>query len=151
MAWSYDPTDLDTTTASGRLNTVRLLVGDTDTLDQQKENEEITFALAENGNNVYYAGAWTARAIASKYSRQVNTEISGALKADYSDLAGQYKTLADSLEYQGKTSGAAVGVLAGGITKSGIEAVRADTNRIEGSFRRDRFKNPPSYQTPEYE
>ena len=151
MAWSYDPTDLDTTTASGRLNTVRLLVGDTDTLDQQKENEEITFALAENGNNVYYAGAWTARAIASKYSRQVNTEISGALKADYSDLASQYKTLADSLEYQGKTSGAAVGVLAGGITKSGIEAVRADTNRIEGSFRRDRFKNPPSYQTPEYE
>jgi hypothetical protein len=151
MAWSYDPTDLDTTTASGRLNTVRLLVGDTDTLDQQKENEEITFALAENGNNVYYAGAWTARAIASKYSRQVNTEISGALKADYSDLAGQYKTLADSLEYQGKTSGAAVGVLAGCITKSGIEAVRADTNRIEGSFRRDRFKNPPSYQTPEYE
>lgn len=151
MAWSYDPTDLDTTTASGRLNTVRLLVGDTDTLDQQKENEEITFALAENGNNVYYAGAWTARAIASKYSRRVNTEISGALKADYSDLASQYKTLADSLEYQGKTSGAAVGVLAGGITKSGIEAVRADTNRIEGSFRRDRFKNPPSYQTPEYE
>ena len=151
MAWSYDPTDLDTTTASGRLNTVRLLVGDTDTLDQQKENEEITFALAESGNNVYYAGAWIARAIASKYSRQVNTEISGALKADYSDLAGQYKTLADSLEYQGKTSGAAVGVLAGGITKSGIEAVRADTNRIEGSFRRDRFKNPPSCQTPEYE
>lgn len=151
MAWSYDPTDLDTTTASGRLNSVRLLVGDTDTLDQQKENEEITFALAENGNNVYYAGAWIARAIASKYSRQVNTEISGALKADYSDLASQYKTLADSLEYQGKTSGAAVGVLAGGITKSGIEAVRADTNRIEGSFRRDRFKNPPSYQTPEYE
>lgn len=151
MAWSYDPTDLDTTTASGRLNTVRLLVGDTDTLDQQKENEEITFALAENGNNVYYAGAWTARAIASKYSRRVNTEISGALKADYSDLASQYKTLADSLEYQGKTSGAAVGVLAGGITKSGIKAVRADTNRIEGSFRRDRFKNPPSYQTPEYE
>tara|TARA_R110001632_G_scaffold9614_1_gene36765 strand:- start:142 stop:597 length:456 start_codon:yes stop_codon:yes gene_type:complete len=151
MSWSYDPTDLNTTTASGRLNTVRLLVGDTDTLDPQKDNEEITFALTENGNNVYYAGAWVARAIASKYSRKVNTELSGALKADYSDLASQYKTLADSLEYQGKTSGASVGVLAGGITKSGIEAVRADTNRVEGSFRRDRFKNPPSYQTPEYE
>tara|TARA_R110000782_G_scaffold118768_3_gene209415 strand:+ start:1312 stop:1767 length:456 start_codon:yes stop_codon:yes gene_type:complete len=151
MAWSYDPADLNTTTASGRLNTVRLLVGDTNTLDQQKDNDEITFALTESGDNVYYAGAWTARAIASKYSRQVNTEISGALKADYSDLAKQYKTLADELEYQGKTSGAAVGVLAGGTTKSGIEAVRADTNRIEGSFRRDRFKNPPSYQTPEYE
>ncbi len=151
MAWTYDPADLNTTTASGRLNVVRLLVGDTNTVDQQVQDEEITFALSENGNNVYYSGAWTSRAIASKYSRQVTTEISGALSAHYSDLAKQYKTLADSLEYQGKTSGAAVGILAGGITESRVRAVREDTNRIEGSFRRDRFKNPPSYQTPEYE
>ncbi len=151
MAWSYDPTDLNTTTASGRLNTVRLLVGDTDTTDQQVQNEEVTFSLTENGNNVYYSGAWVARAIASKYSRKVNTELSGALKADYSDLVTHYNSLADNLEYQGKTSGASVGVLAGGITKSKVEAVRQDTNRIEGSFRRDRFKNPPSYQSPEYE
>jgi hypothetical protein len=27
MAWSYEETDLRTTTASGRLNTVRLLLG----------------------------------------------------------------------------------------------------------------------------
>ena len=151
MAWSYDPTDLNTTTASGRLNTVRLLVGDTDTTDQQVQNEEVTFSLSENGDNVYYSGAWVARAIASKYSRKVNTELSGALKADYSDLVTHYNSLADNLEYQGKTSGASVGVLAGGITKSTVEAVRQNTNRIEGSFRRDRFKNPPSYQTPEYE
>ena len=78
MSWSYDPTDLDTTTASGRLNTVRLLVGDTDTIDQQVQDEEVTFALSENGNNVYYSGAWIARAIASKYSRQVTTQLSGA-------------------------------------------------------------------------
>ena len=77
--------------------------------------------------------------------------ILGALKADYSDLVTHYNSLADNLEYQGKTSGASVGVLAGGITKSTVEAVRQNTNRIEGSFRRDRFKNPPSYQTPEYE
>lgn len=151
MAWSYDPTDLDTNTASGRLNTVRLLIGDTETLDQQVQNEEIMFALSENGDNIYYAAAWSARNIASKYSRKVNTSLDGALKADYSDLAKQYKVLADDLEYQGKTSGAVIGVLAGGITKSGVEAVRANTNRIEGSFRRDRFKNPPSYETPEYE
>jgi len=151
MSWSYDPTDLDTNTASGRLNTVRLLVGDTETLDQQAQDEEVTFALTENGDNAYKAAAWVARTIASKYSRKVNTELSGALKADYSDLAKQYLQLADSLEYQGKTSGASMGVLAGGITKTSVEAVRANTDRIEGSFRRDRFKNPPSYQTPEYE
>lgn len=155
MAWSYDPTDLDTTTASGRLNTVRLLVGDTETLDQQTQNEEIMFSLSENGNNTYYSAAWIARAIASKYSRKVNTSLDGALKADYSDLAKQYMLLADNLEYQGKTSGSGssvgIGVLAGGITKTSIETARANTDRIEGSFRRDRFKNPPSYQTPEYE
>ena len=151
MAWSYDPTDLDTNTASGRLNTVRLLIGDTETLDQQVQNEEIMFALSENGDNIYYAAAWSARNIASKYSRKVNTSLDGALKADYSDLSKQYKVLADDLEYQGKTSGAVIGVLAGGITKSSVNAVRANTNRIEGSFRRDRFKNPPSYETPEYE
>jgi hypothetical protein len=151
MAWSYDPTDLDNTTASGRLNIVRLLVGDTDTVDQQVQNEEITFGLSENGDNIYLSAGWVARAIASKYSRLVTTSLSGALSSDYSDLAKQYQTLADQLEYQAKTNGAAVGILAGGITKSGVEAVRANTNRIEGSFRRDRFKNPPSYQTPEYE
>ena len=151
MAWSYDPTDLDNTTASGRLNIVRLLVGDTDTVDQQVQNEEITFGLSENGNNIYLSASWIARAISSKYSRLVTTSLSGALSSDYSDLARQYQTLADQLEYQGKTNGASVGILAGGITKTQVEGVRANTNRIEGSFRRDRFKNPPSYQTPEYE
>lgn len=151
MAWSYDPSDLDTTTASGRLNTVRLLVGDTDTQDQQVQNEEITFALSQNGDNVYYSAGWVARTISSQYARRVTTSLDGALKSDYSDLMKHYSSLADNLEYQGKTAGAAVGVLAGGLTKSRVEAVRANTNRIEGSFRRDRFKNPPSYQTPEYE
>lgn len=151
MSWSYDPTDLDNTTASGRLNTVRLLVGDTDTSDQQAQNEEIMFSLSENNSNTYTSAAWIARVIASKYARMVTTQLDGALSANYSDLSKQYQQLADQLEYQGKTNGASVGVLAGGITKSGIEAVRANTNRIEGSFRRDRFKNPPSYDTPEYE
>jgi len=151
MAWSYNAADLNTTTAAGRINTVRLLVGDTDTNDQQVENEEITFSLSENGDNVYYSGAWIARAISSKYSRKVTTQLSGALSADYSDLAKQYRVLANSLEYQGKTSGASVGILAGGLTKSKVTSVRQNTDRIEGSFRRDRFKNPPSYQTPEYE
>lgn len=151
MSWSYDPTDLNTTTASGRLNTVRLLIGDTNTLDQQVQNEEITFSLAENSNNTYYAAAWSCRTLASKFSRMVTTQLDGALSANYSDLMQHYQQMADSLEYQGKTSGAALGVRAGGLTKTSVETVRANTDRIEGSFRRDRFKNPPSYQTPEYE
>lgn len=148
--WSYDPTNLDTGTVAGRNNATRLLVGDTEILDQQVQDEEVTFALSQNSNNIYFAGAWTARVISSKYSRKVNTELSGALKADYSDLASQYSTLADSLEYQGKTSGAVIGVLAGGITVARTAAVRANTNRVKPAFRKGQFSNPQSY-TPDYE
>jgi hypothetical protein len=151
LSWSYDPTDLDTTTSSGRLNTVRLLLGDTDTNDQQVQNEEVTFALAQTNDSVYFAAAWLARTVAAQYARKVNTQLDGALSADYSDLQKQYINLAEALEYQGKKSGAVLGVVAGGITKSGINTVRDNTNRVEGSFRRDRFRNPPSYETPEYE
>lgn len=151
MSWSYDPTNLDTTTSAGRLNSVRLLVGDTNTDDQQVQNEEITFSLSETGENIYSAAAWVARTIASQYSRRVNTQLDGALSADYSDLAEQYYKLAEDLEYRGKTNGAVLGVAAGGLTISDIQAARANTNRVEGSFRRDRFRNPPGYETPEYE
>ena len=147
--WSYDPTNLDTGTVAGRLNATRLLVGDTQTLDQQVQDEEVTFALSQNNNNIYFAGGWVARVISSKYSRKVNTELSGALKADYSDLASQYSTLADSLEYQGKTSGAVIGVLAGGITVARTAAVRANTNRVKPAFRKGQFNNPQSY-VPEF-
>ena len=151
MAWSYDPSNLTTDTTSGRLNTVRLLLGDTETLDQQVQDEEVIFALGQSNNNIYYAAAWLARTIASQYSRKVNTSLDGALSADYSDLQKHYTALAENLEYQGKKAGAALGVVAGGITKSSITTVRENTNRVEGSFRRDRFRNPPSYDTPEYE
>tara|TARA_R110000803_G_scaffold90741_1_gene158166 strand:+ start:1367 stop:1825 length:459 start_codon:yes stop_codon:yes gene_type:complete len=147
--WSYDPTNLDTATVAGRLNATRLLVGDTQTIDQQVQDEEVSFALSQNNNNIYYSGGWLARVISSKYSRKVDTELSGALKASYSDLAAQYKSLADSLEYQGKTSGAAMGVLAGGITVARTEAVRANTNRVKPAFRKGQFNNPQSY-VPEF-
>ena len=94
MAWSYDPTDLNTTTASGRLNTVRFLVGDTDTNNQQVQNEEITFSLSQTADDVYTASAYVARSIASQYASKVNIEVDGQIKADYSDLYEHYKALA---------------------------------------------------------
>ena len=151
MSWSYDATNLTTDTDAGRLNSVRLLLGDTDTTDQQLQNEEITFSLAQSNDNIYFAAAWSAKNIASLYARRVTTDLSGALSANYSDLIKHYTALSENLEYQGKKAGAVIGVKAGGLTISQVEAVRANTNRIDGSFRRDQFHNPPSYSTPEYE
>lgn len=151
MTWSYSSADLGTGTESARINTVRLLVGDTDTNDQQVQNEEIIFALSENSDNVYLTASWIAKTIASKYARKVDVELDGALSANYSTLAKQYYSLATELEYRGKKDAAKLGVLAGGLTVSDVEAVRSDTNRIAGAFRRDRFWNPPGYSAPDYE
>ena len=150
MGWTYDPTNLGTADAAQRLNSVRLLVGDTDTADQQLQDEEVTFGLGQNGNSIYHTASWSARTIASKYSRQVTTALDGALSADYSDLAKQYMSLADTLEYQAKTAGGNIGIYAGGISKTSVQAVRENTDRITPSFRRDRFKNPPSYNGEDY-
>lgn len=150
MAWSYDETDLGTDTASGRLNSVRLLLGDTDTNDQQVQNEEVVFALAQSNDNIYFSAAWLARTVSSQYARKVNTSFDGALSADYSDLSAQYFKLAENLEYQGKKAGAVVGIKAGGISKAAIDNVRANTDRVTPSFRRDRFRNPPSYSGDDY-
>lgn len=150
MAFSYDNTDLGTDTASGRLNATRLLLGDTDSNDAQVQDDEVTFALSETNDNVYYAAAWLARTVAAKYSRQVTIELDGQLTAEYSDLAKQYTALADSLEYQGTKAGSRVGVKAGGITKADIEIARENTNRVKPTFTRDRFWNPPSYDGMDY-
>lgn len=142
MPWSYDSNNLSTVTVSGRLNTVRLLVGDTDTSDQLVQDEEITFALSQTGDNVYYAGSWVCRTIAAKFSRMVDTQLDGVLQANYSDRAKQYNQLASQIEAQGKkTSGKSLGVFAGGILKTDMYAAKVDTNRVESSFEIDQFDN----------
>ena len=142
--FTYDIDDLGTTTASGRRNSVRFLVGDTDVLDVQAKDEEIAFALAQSSDNIYEAAAFVCRTIAAKYSRRVDTDLDGALSASYSDLYAHYISLADSLEAEAKKQNG-LGVKAGGISKAAISVVRQDTDRVAPSFRRDRFRNPPNY------
>jgi len=122
--WTYNATDLTTATSSGRLNSTRLLVGDTDTSAQQVQDEEITFALAQTGENIYNAASFVARLLASKYARLVDTQLDGALMANYSDRAKQYNLLATQLaEFGKKASGRSLGVSAGGVPNTPIFTV----------------------------
>ena len=149
--FTYDPDDLSTSTASGRRNVVRFLVGDTDSLEQQATDEEVTFALSQSTDSVHYAAAYICRAIAAKYARRVNTDLDGAISADYSDIHTHYISLADTLEAEAKKQ-SGLGVKAGGISEAAIAVVRQDTDRVTPSFRRDRFRNPPNYDgSSEYE
>ena len=143
MAWSYDATDLGTDDAVGRLHAVRFLIGDTDINDQQVQNEEIAFALNETSDSIYSAGSFICKTIAAKYSRRVDTELDGALKASYGDLSKKYTKLSDNIESQGKKSdGGSLGIKVGGVNKTTIDTVREDTNRPTPSFYRDRFRIP---------
>lgn len=142
MSWSYSPSDLNTTTASGRLNSVRLLVGDTDTNDQLVQNEEITFALSQANNNIYYAASWVCRTIAAKFSRMVDTQLDGVLQANYSDRAKQYNQLATQIEAQGKkTSGKSLGVYGGGISSAAVSVANTDEDRVKPAFTINQFDN----------
>ncbi|HEY9819116.1 MAG TPA: hypothetical protein V6D20_25385 [Candidatus Obscuribacterales bacterium] len=143
MTWSYDPTDLDNDTASGRINVVRLLVGDTDTNDQQVQDEEITFALTQTSNNTYNAASYIAANIAAKYARKVTVELDGALRGEYGELYRHYQKLASQLRQDSQRyNGASLGLAVGGVSIATIEAVRANTDRVKPSFRRDRFRYP---------
>jgi hypothetical protein len=141
--WTYDSSDLGVSTSTGRLNSVRLLVGDTDTTDQQVQNEEVTFSLSQASDNIYNAASWICRVVAAKYSRLVTTQIDGALKAEYSGLAGQYALLASQIEVLGKkTSGKALGVFAGGISSTQAYVVEQDADRVKPAFVLGQFDNP---------
>jgi hypothetical protein len=141
VSWSYDSSTLNTTTVSGRLNSVRLLVGDTNYNDQLLQDEEVIFALDQRNDNIYYAASWCARVISSKYAREVDLDLDGEIAASMSDLAKNYSKLADSLDLQGKKqTGSSLGAAAGGILLSQIEAARDLTDRNKSAFSRDKYK-----------
>ena len=140
--WSYSASNLNTTTASGRLNSVRLLVGDTDDADQLSQDEEILFALSQANNNIYYSAAWVCRTIAAKFSRMVDTTLDGALSAKYSTRSKQYQQLAAQVEAQGKkTSGKSLGVFGGGYSSSSMQVANEDPDRVKPAFGIDQFDN----------
>lgn len=120
MAWTYDATDLDNDTSSGRLNVVRFLLGDTDTTDQQLQDEEIYYLLSEAQDSPKLASAKAARNLSAKYSRLVTTELDGQLTMEYGELSSKYNFLADTLEREASSSGAAFKIVTGKLSKGRI-------------------------------
>ena len=112
MTWSYDETDLDKTTASGRLNVVRLLLGDTDTTDQLIQDEEINFYLSENSDDVYGAAVDAAESLAAKFARDVNRQV-GDLAIEAETKMVHFVALAERLRKQARKSSPRGGIFIG--------------------------------------
>lgn len=140
--WTYDPSDLDPNTASGRLNIVRFLVGDTDTSNQLVSDEEINFSLSTEGDDVYSSAALVAKSLSAKYASYVDVELDGQLREDYSQLTTQYSNLSDLLTSEGNTKKVNLGISAGGISKAEMRRVENLPDRVKPFFRRDSYKWP---------
>lgn len=126
------------------INNVRFLVGDTDSTNYAITNDNVAFTLAQAGNDVYSAAAICARALAAKYSVEVDTKFE-SVSSSYSQLSENYYKLAVRLEAQAKKFGSkGLGVpAAGGLTYSDIDANDLNNDRVQPKFKQDQFANPP--------
>ena len=125
MTWTYggDP-------AANDRDSVRWLVGDTDTTDQLVQDEEIAYALGEFGGPIH-AAVVTCEAIAAKFARLVDKKI-GSLNIKASQRADEYQVRANVLKRRIGTDLAEMFV--GGTTISEKETLAADEDAIQPSF-----------------
>lgn len=140
MTWTYggDPANSDR-------DAVRLLVGDTDTNDQQLTDEEVTYFLTEEGE-VKRAAVRSARAIGARYARLVDKAV-GDLRQSYSHRQRHYEDLATRLDREASVSTALV--YAGGISDADKTTVEEDTDRVKPSFEREMHDHPGSTHADE--
>lgn len=140
MTWTYTPGWLSVSGATGLMTQVRLLVGDTDTNDQQLQDEEIYWVLTA-ASFPTLAGAACCDLLAGKYARQVNTENS-ALRVSAADRHKHYAALAKTLRSYGPGTlpgGDGFGSILGGIDAGGTqaadnEALADDSNNVLPPF-----------------
>lgn len=146
--WSYDPANLSKNTPEGRKNIVRLIVGDTEEVDPQVQDEEILFALDANNDKIYSSALFVVGAIYSKYARLVNTELDEAIREDYSDLLDNYKKLKDNIENRAKFENGAIRIVATGLTKQNFEDAALDPNRVRPGI--EQYKWRDCHDIPSY-
>jgi len=130
---------------------VRLLVGDTDTSDQQLQDEEILFFLTQTSDDVYLAASISASTIAAKYGRLVDVTLDNSnIKASYSQRQKNYLDLSRKLERKANRFGSkSLGLPdAGGLSVSEVSEVRADSDRVSSMFSVDALSEVNTYVDP---
>lgn len=132
--WTYDPAQLVGTSAAVLRNQVRTLVMDVNVSDQQLWDEQITFCLAEQGGNIYLAGAAACKLLAAKYSRDVDT-TQGELHRLYSARQKAYAERATELQSIGERRAGGM-PYAGGISVSDKTTQNANSDRVQPAFLR---------------
>ena len=146
MAWTYgaDPANSDR-------DAVRLLIGDTDTTDQQLQDSEVDYFLGLFGTSgnarVTPAAVRCCDALAAKYARQVDTTNQG-LSVGASKRLAHYQSLAEELRLQ---LGTVAEVFLGGSKFSEAEKMDDNNDLIPPSFRRGQDDWDQPTEDPEWQ
>ena len=92
MAWTYSG-DPGTSTK----DSVRFLIGDTDSNDQVVTDEEINWALTVVDGSIYQAAHDLCVSLAAKFARLATSKSVGDLSLSYSDRSSAFYSLADRI------------------------------------------------------
>jgi len=145
MTWTYNPGSTDPK------DIVRFLVGDTNALKPELQDEEIAILSSMfPGGNAYRIAAASARALASKYATAVNSSIE-SVSVSMGDISSKYLKLADDLLSQAgiidgsnPNIGAGVyGAIVTGATNSDYDLAASDQDRLLPMFTEGQWDNPP--------
>jgi hypothetical protein len=127
MTWTYTPEQLATST----MMQVRLLIGDTYTLDQQMQDEEINYFISTR-STLYGAAAECCQALAAKFSRSFDFGV-GTTRTSLSQMQKQYTQKA--IQFNDKASLAGAGMpYAGGISYKDMLISQLNLDRVQPVF-----------------
>jgi hypothetical protein len=133
MAWTYNPTQLGTST----LYQVRFYVGDTDSTRQLVQDEEILFVLTEEPSPKS-AAAVVCDSLAGKFSQYTDASVDGVSQSG-SQLAEAFRQRAKDLR---DSISSTVLPVFGGIYHSQKDALDQDPSMVQPSFRIGADDNP---------
>lgn len=124
MTWTFNSTDL-----SASRDQIRTYVGDVDSADPLLTDEQIAFAVTEEGT-VRAASALAAEWISAIYARKADKNV-GDMSITHSQKSEQYAALAKRLRRE--SSKLALPYF-GGISQTTKDTREADTDRVEPAF-----------------
>ncbi len=127
MSWTYDASLISADTAVGRRTVIRLMIGDTQTLDQQLQDEELDYFLDRNDDSIRYASLDAVRALIARYSREADLRV-GHTEVQGAQRARAYISLLEQLESD--VIGMDIQILAGGQSRAEKAELAADPDGI---------------------
>jgi hypothetical protein len=107
-----------------------MLVGDTDSTDQQLTDEAIAFWLTANNDDVDSAAIECVRQLIARYSRQVNTWM-GHTRVEANKRSEQYRLLLGDLQQK---TGHRAEWFVGGVSIAGKESLAGDADAVQPAF-----------------